>query len=248
LYSTPCKNCCFAVYDGITQTGCELNKIDTYHVCSVNIIEAYDHEKEFYVIDGQCNSFRTRDWKFKNPDYLKLIQEQTKIVFNHFIYVDDSTKDEELYQSINEVGLFCTKPRKLHIILNCENQYTELKDRLTKSQIHWQIHRIFEKIEDNQRPPFDRCLYIEWKKISQCTFVSVARAGISVPKDLFAKIQIAINNKAMRVIAIDEEYKVFYSKLIHSIPNFGYVDIMKYFKDIAEENNEEFMIKKYSEL
>lgn len=50
---TSCKDCVLAIYNGNTQTSCLANRIDKleYH-------EAYDEEKEFFVIKRFCNYYR----------------------------------------------------------------------------------------------------------------------------------------------------------------------------------------------
>lgn len=63
---TPCKQCVFAKYDGITQTDCHLQYISKYRDNDTEILEAYDNEKEFYIINGKkCIGYRENKW-FEN--------------------------------------------------------------------------------------------------------------------------------------------------------------------------------------
>ena len=50
---TPCKNCVFAIYDNITQTNCALHYLDIYRDKDIEILEAYDNDKEFYIINNK---------------------------------------------------------------------------------------------------------------------------------------------------------------------------------------------------
>lgn len=60
---TACKNCVFAIYNKITQTGCALGYIDKYKTKDAQILEVYDNEKEFYVInDKKCLGYRENTW------------------------------------------------------------------------------------------------------------------------------------------------------------------------------------------
>lgn len=60
---TPCKQCVFATYDNITQIGCALNYLDKYRFNNIDILEAYDEDKEFYVINGKkCLGYRENKW------------------------------------------------------------------------------------------------------------------------------------------------------------------------------------------
>lgn len=60
---TACKNCAFAVYDNITQIGCSLDYIEKYKHKGATVLEVYDKEKEFYVInDKKCLGYRENKW------------------------------------------------------------------------------------------------------------------------------------------------------------------------------------------
>ena len=48
---TPCKDCTFAIYEGKTQNGCHLNLLEKYKNKNLEILEAYDEQKEFYIIN-----------------------------------------------------------------------------------------------------------------------------------------------------------------------------------------------------
>lgn len=67
---TPCKNCVFATYNQNTQYGCGLNYLDKYKADNL-VLEAYDDEKEFYIInDKKCIGYRENSWfdKFNMGD------------------------------------------------------------------------------------------------------------------------------------------------------------------------------------
>lgn len=60
---TPCKNCVFAKYDGNTQIDCSLDFISKLRHNNTEILEAYDNEKEFYVINNKkCIGYRENKW------------------------------------------------------------------------------------------------------------------------------------------------------------------------------------------
>jgi hypothetical protein len=60
---TSCKNCVFAIYENITQTDCALKYIDKYKNKNTPILEAYDEDKEFYVINNRkCLGYRENKW------------------------------------------------------------------------------------------------------------------------------------------------------------------------------------------
>jgi hypothetical protein len=60
---TPCKDCIFAAYNGLTQTDCNLDYLSKYKNKHCEILEVYDNEKEFYVInDKKCLGYRDNRW------------------------------------------------------------------------------------------------------------------------------------------------------------------------------------------
>lgn len=64
--NTSCKKCHYAIYDGKTQTGCQMNRLDKWRE-KTNVIEAYDEEKEFYVIQNRnCNAYN--EWNTLSPE------------------------------------------------------------------------------------------------------------------------------------------------------------------------------------
>ena len=73
-YQTACKNCVFAVYDGDTQVDCSMGRISKYQDLGM-VIDAYDEEKEFYVINGICNVVRQSNWNHGVVDATKARQE-----------------------------------------------------------------------------------------------------------------------------------------------------------------------------
>lgn len=63
---TPCSDCVFAVYTDKTQTGCAMNMLSLYEDKEgIDIIEAYNDEKEFFIINNK------KCFAYKIPAYFK---------------------------------------------------------------------------------------------------------------------------------------------------------------------------------
>ncbi len=90
---TSCKECIFAVYDGKTQTNCELGRIETYRGKGENVvIEAYDADKEFYLINNfKCNCFRNQNYAINRPgqNHAEEVIKENKTKFCFIITADD---------------------------------------------------------------------------------------------------------------------------------------------------------------
>ena len=78
---TSCQECQFAIYDdderlgkvsGGTQTGCLAGRLETL---KDYVVEAYNDDQSFYVIDCVCNMFRQKSWNAGRRD-VKLAREE----------------------------------------------------------------------------------------------------------------------------------------------------------------------------
>lgn len=90
--NTSCKECIFAVYDGKTQIGCDLDRIDAYLKKGSDIVlEAYDNEKEFFVINNhKCRCFRNKYYAMNHPNenHKELVLKDIKTKFCVIIYAN----------------------------------------------------------------------------------------------------------------------------------------------------------------
>lgn len=60
---TSCKQCVFAKYDHNTQIDCHLNFIEKHRENEGSVLEAYDEEKEFFIINKKkCLGYRENSW------------------------------------------------------------------------------------------------------------------------------------------------------------------------------------------
>lgn len=87
---TACKDCAFSVYEGITQTGCALDYISKYKEKGTEVLEVYDNDKEFYVLnDKKCLGYRENKWFTQyNLEHAPLEDKITKFnELNHIQYL-----------------------------------------------------------------------------------------------------------------------------------------------------------------
>jgi hypothetical protein len=87
---TSCKNCAFAQYDGKTQVGCDADRISKFNDL---VIEAYDNDREFYVINTFCNYYRGPSWDTDNGNGLIKIKKETSLSFELLFNCTDITEN-----------------------------------------------------------------------------------------------------------------------------------------------------------
>lgn len=116
VVNTSCKDCVFAEYDGITQVGCEAHILEKYQEAT-EVIEAYDEEKEFFVIPGTvCPYKRTAKWKHVNAENrLDLARKELSMDYEVTIVVDkDGSKIEDTIGSLMEQS---KRPNRVNILV-----------------------------------------------------------------------------------------------------------------------------------
>lgn len=163
IIHTPCKQCVFAKYENITQTDCELGYIDAYKKNHTeNVLEVYDNDKEFYVINNKkCVGYRENKW-FKQFDAeMADLEIKKQIFFEHnrldyisCIYIDDMTKTE-LENIFLQISLLKPKPAKVIIIRypnrisKKEYSYDSISSIINQHKLDmpWEIKTVVDNIK-----------------------------------------------------------------------------------------------------
>lgn len=159
---TSCKECVFAKYEGKTQISCQFDRIKIFRETGVNVVEAYDEEKEFYILqDTICNLTRGKAWADATISNGKvLIEEARKEVLPsyQFILVDNGDVDISFLQIQLKTCLQQqTLPKAIHVLRyhNSKISLFDMGRALNETKILWSIvdipkeeDEIFAKVED----------------------------------------------------------------------------------------------------
>lgn len=154
---TSCKNCVFSLYDKVTQHGCGLNYLDVYRNNNVEIIEAYDNDKEFYVInDKKCIGYREPKWfdslgMADAPMQDKITKYFESNYINYFLILDTLEMNKDQFDAaIKNLSSASFAPQKLIIIRYAYKDndlpYTLIENTFKKYNvdISWKIHTILD--------------------------------------------------------------------------------------------------------
>lgn len=117
LANTNCKNCIFAIYDGNTQTGCSQNRLEKFET-----IEAYDLEKEFYVVKGFCNYYRPTTWNGGVADKDK-VKNESSVTFD--IIINCTNINEEYANSISNLLSSIKYNKEKYRVVLCHSHASE---------------------------------------------------------------------------------------------------------------------------
>jgi len=158
---SPCKNCVFAKYEGITQTDCRLGLIDRYKQTDfIDILEAYDEEKEFYIINGKkCAGYREQNYFESRKLQDTSIEEKTKYIQNtlklkYLAIIDCKNRTpEQLYDILTEMSKANVKPHMIMVVIanGCQFSFNDFyKQGIYKSGLgcKWKIKGVAHKDQD----------------------------------------------------------------------------------------------------
>lgn len=154
---TPCKECVFAKYENITQVDCELDYIEKYKQSGAEILEAYDNNKEFYVInDKKCIGYRENKW-FTNigmgdatiEQKVQHYKDNNKLHYLIVINLKNFTLDQ-LKDCFKELSEAAIKPQKIIIVRYRDPEsvfnYKTIEDIINSSNIKcgWRIQSMLD--------------------------------------------------------------------------------------------------------
>ena len=196
---TSCKNCIFAIYKDITQTGCKLNLINKFHEHDIETVEVYDEEKEFYVINNsKCMHMRTKEWtgaSQSEKEQIKSIHKETQLRFHVLVLVNNNIQDVK--NTLNSLITQTLKPVYITLIRQVDSTIlpTQLKDLCKKLDIEWRIENLVQKytIEEIHSfilPFVKHQIYITFN------------AGFKVPKECLYDISNAIVNNYLKFVML----------------------------------------------
>lgn len=257
-FDQPCKNCVFAVYEEDTQTSCKHDRIRLFEEIGAEIIEAYDNDKEFFVIKNRkCNLYREPAWGKQYPKRKWKEQARKEIVFPFDLIIEmrsgQNTHDLAMtLGSINED----IPPRTVIVVLAYGFDEKEVPNILASMKslgFPWKLDRITD--------PDVNTLDVAFKNVKQ-TYYGVFQAGYTIPHNFFTIINEFMNEKMGRFSCLEPDQNsngLVVQTLVHrdlggNCPLYAEngelkeVPILEKVKRLAELNNSPHMVKKFEDL
>ena len=193
MVNTICKNCIFAKYDGITQVDCKLDKIQTYKKHGINVKEAYDEDKEFFVLENKrCMFERSKNWKHYKEDTAKQLDIINKEIFPYGVIIINTCDNlSKISDTLNSVYSQELLPKYIGIInlYGVKHYIDELIDIFKSHDVPWKL----ENITNPQIPDYRLVdLIIDFKSIP---YYSIFYSGFKIPTNTFSTIRDKIVNE-----------------------------------------------------
>lgn len=237
---TSCKDCVFATYDEDTQTGCRAGRLDKYRQNGSDIIEAFDNEKEFFVINKKlCNLNRDRnsEWAQKHVGR-ELDQARSEVCLKVIIIVmlDAGLILDELEKTAASL-VHQTVPPFSVIFFNHQKAVSVAKihDVLWKTvgnKITWRMAQNKTKKADGTFPNIKEAvgLYLDnlpnpAVSTTPCaSYYSIFKAGFAVPPTFIEDLDAAMNDdmQMFRVLRpVDDINGLTCQVFTHQTPQVG---------------------------
>lgn len=154
---TSCKDCVFAIYEDKTQINCALQYIELYKSKNIEILEAYDNDKEFFIINGKkCMGHRENNWfdqfNMKDADLSEKIAKYNETnILNYIIIIDLKNLNlDQLDDICLQISQCKVQPKKVIFIRHIDNEksfpYDKIENILKKYEPKyiWRIQTILD--------------------------------------------------------------------------------------------------------
>tara|TARA_B100000519_G_scaffold122182_1_gene105491 strand:- start:83 stop:832 length:750 start_codon:yes stop_codon:yes gene_type:complete len=236
---TSCKDCKFAIYEGKTQTGCEAGRAEAYMEKGMGF-EAYDKDKEFYVINTLC-SYKIDKRYDLSLEQIKKIRTKT---FGIAVYVEEEADGlEETIESICNIDYDYS-----NVYVCISHSYKMLCPEFTnKMRKHMRkledagFHSIKVVVYGNERQRD----YDTFKKIARQNYITKLNAGDAIKKDTYKKIDESINDLLERYVFFEDSGS---STILFKAVNNRYLDHRDYDKmqlSLRKESKETNLYKRF---
>lgn len=204
---TCCKDCFFATYDDITQTGCSIDRLNKYREINEDfVLECYDNEAEFFLVNHMICLYYVDKQRLAQDttkeELFAAIRRLIKIRYHVIILVHDSNIDN-LNHTLRSLKQQDHPPILLTII--------KLHDcQIPGAEIFKAFHRIYTdpnqqpqyRIQNPVNPELTKEDYIDiaidGTKNEKYGFYCIFNSGFEIPREFGHKLDVAVNDDMQR--------------------------------------------------
>jgi len=253
--NTPCKHCIFALYQNNVQIDCYNKLLKKFQNNNAEIIEAFDEDKEFFIISGRkCLMARSEIWtkkqleenkNFGTNKLAKLAYKEIELTCDVVIYLDiNSHSVDELKLTLLSLANQVLKPSQVSIVIN--NFHIDKKEKLDElygivvqmltNICEYRIHLITEPNID-----YLRTMDIIIKKFSNWDiYFMLIKCGAKMPRLMLYDLDQSLHHELIEcVLMLPDKNEDF---LFSQISFFKNISGNKYgsFKQLASEHIKKF--------
>lgn len=254
---TPCKNCAFATWNEKTQIGCSNGALDQLVINGAELIEAYDDEKEFYVVKNRICPVKVNinsDWYksrqfLSSEDLLKEVRETIRLHCDAIVVVPLGSSLSEVIDTVDSLKNQLYQPEKIILVNESGFKPIQLINIVKPTGIHYSVEQVQEKLHEDEK--LLRLVQIGAKKVKS-NYYSVFESGYIVPNDYYSSIDEALHEKFERFLCLEPEEGIsglFVSMRMHkALCGNSEGSLVDKIKLLTEEQNNQHLVKKLSTI
>jgi hypothetical protein len=192
-----CRDCCFAEYNGKTQTGCKFGRLEQFAKTGTEVVQARDNDLEFELINGRkCTAYRDKnsEWAKQVPEENRASAVRAEITVRTEILIPIDFNLNGLDLTIESIKKL-TLPASFHVINNSDIPPSTIVAYLRKTAegVSWSITDIKERNLDGSRISLDRAVDLVSSKLKS-HFYSVWLPGSELPANFTWNIDHKVSN------------------------------------------------------
>lgn len=151
---TSCRNCVFSIYENDTQIGCHIDYIEKFKSNGIEVLEAYDDNKEFFIINNKkCLGYRENSWFDENStieEKIKKYNDSNKL--HYLLIINLKNMDNKSFEDIcSQISKLSIQPQRIIFIRYIDDNmtfpYDYIKQTWEKSGINtqWRIQTMVDE-------------------------------------------------------------------------------------------------------
>ena len=205
---TACKQCVFAIYEGLTQKGCKHGMLAKYKLNGDKIEDCYDEQAEFSVIRGRnCPYYRTPQWasKFNESADLdavnRVLHHETRLGFNIIMYIP-SVDIDLLTATVNSLVKQEESPSHATLVIDASQYSTSLLQVIKTIFFDYKGKWSVRFMKTSEKPRKVNHLV---NKTNKCQYMVFADIGYEFDDDFFKNINDSIIDELVQFAAIEPD-------------------------------------------
>jgi hypothetical protein len=255
---TECKECVFASWDGNTQSGCNLDRIDRFEDQGLTTLKEEDG-KQFFLIDTFCNTCRNDEWADRQKDDVyDVIKREMELKVDLFVLslFQGDEAEAKIKQTLLSVLEMELKPKKLVIvIMKKKKDYAKILtaiesimvDEDGKQIIPFRLVGVFRTTANTLGELVDEG-FSKAENVFYCTF----SAGYEIPSNYLKKVDHLVNvemEKFSMIEPLDQFDGFMVQNALHKILyGNNKMPLSEKVKILAEEQEVKHMVRKWDQL
>jgi len=254
---TSCKACVFAEYDDMTQVGCSRGMLKKYKDVGANVVEAYDEDREFMVIENRlCPFYRTKGWIDRIPEedfdatVERMLALETRLSFHAIVFVEDHNI-ESVCSTIDSLYAQNNRPARVTVV---RPRTSTIKPRDIRELFNedcgfkWRIENL---IGPTPRDVVTHSVHKKSGRVQPCQYYAVVDAGHVFDEQYFYEINEAIIGSLLQFAMIESKECIVIPNPVHQYWHFHgnhEITIAENIREYQCKNKEKKVVLKMSQV